>query len=718
VLIAVAGSVIATAYDRAGTGDFTATLSFAFAVGAVAVTGAVIILVVPDNRVGWLLVTAAAVMGAGVACLEAGVHGVVTAPGSVPGAGYLAGFGPGLEAAGMLIAVIGVPVVFPDGRLPGPRWRWLAWCVAAAVTCLFLGNVLSPHAQQSRLAHWQNPVGLPSRDAVIANLLSTGGVLLAVVAAAGAIAGLVTRWRRGGPFVRQQLLFLALAAIPPAVVFVVVIVTNSVPGWIFGAVLLPLPAAISVATLSHGLYDLRRAAQRTLLWLTMSGCVAGVYAVVVVAAASLIHGRHTWWPSALAAAAAALLLVPLREKLQRGVTRLVYGRWHEPYEVLAGLGENLEAAADIDRLLAAVVAELGTGLDLRDVSVRDVDGAMVTGVVTGVLNGQGDGAGEGGGTPGGGALEGDGGGTGIAVLAYGVRVGWLTYRAPERPLSSAEQRLMRDLARQLGGVLHARMLRADLQRARERLVLAREEERRRLRRDLHDGIGPALAGLTLKAETARALLPPGTGAASQQLHDLGEEIRGMVVDVRRLVEGLRPPALDELGLAGACAQAVGRLTAGAAAGLSVSVAASDDLPALPAAVEVAAYRIVVEAVTNTVRHAGARRCQVSMAMGAGLAASPAVLALAVTDDGTGLPPAGHDGPGHGLAIMRERAEELGGAVTITNGSPGVTVRAWLPAMPSPAPVAVAATATAAVAVTAEERETAQPEAPRVPAVPG
>jgi len=182
------------------------------------------------------------------------------------------------------------------------------------------------------------------------------------------------------------------------------------------------------------------------------------------------------------------------------------------------------------------------------------------------------------------------------------------------------------------------------------------------------------------------------------------------VDVRRLVEGLRPPALDELGLVGACAQAVERLTAGAAADLSVSVAASDDLPALPAAVEVAAYRIVVEAVTNTVRHAGARRCQVSMAMDAGLAASPAVLALAVTDDGTGLPAAGYDGPGHGLAIMRERAEELGGAVTITNGSPGVAVRAWLPAMPSPAPVPVA--------VTAAEPETAPPKTPRVPAMPG
>jgi hypothetical protein len=154
VLIAVAGPVIASAYDRAGTGDFGATLFFAFAVGAAAVTGAVIILAVPGNRVGWLLITAAAVMGAGLACTEAGVHGVVTAPGSVPGAGYLAGLGPGLQAAGMLIAVIGVPVVFPDGHLPGPRWRWLAWCVTAAVACLFLGNVLSPHAQQRPRCCW------------------------------------------------------------------------------------------------------------------------------------------------------------------------------------------------------------------------------------------------------------------------------------------------------------------------------------------------------------------------------------------------------------------------------------------------------------------------------------------------------------------------------------------------------------------------------------
>ena len=274
---------------------------------------------------------------------------------------------------------------------------------------------------------------------------------------------------------------------------------------------------------------------------------------MVIAAAALVPGHHGWWLSAAAAAVAALLLIPLREKLQRGVTRVVYGRWHEPYEVLAGLGERLEAAADIDRLLDAAVTELTTGLDLRDLSVRDLDGTVIAGTWSTAPDVSADPR-----TAAGPEVA------SIPLLAYGTAVGSLTYRAPDRPLSTAEERLLRDLARQLGGALHARLLHQDLQRARERLVLAREEERRRLRRDLHDGIGPALAGLTLKTETARALLPPGSDGASRQLHDLSEEIRRTVVDVRRLVEGLRPPALDELGLAGACAQAVERLTAGPA----------------------------------------------------------------------------------------------------------------------------------------------------------
>jgi signal transduction histidine kinase len=676
VVLALAGSAVATAYDRPGTTIFADTVSFGVVLAAIAVVGAVVTLAVPGNRTGWLLLTAATVMGVGLAFTEAGIHGVVTAPGSVPGAAYLAAIGPALQAAGMLTAVVSVPVVFPDGHLPGPRWRWLAWSAAGAVTCLFLGNVLSPGTNEDRLSHWHSPLGLPARYGSIAGALSGAGILLAVIAVAGAVAGLVVRWRHGGPLVRQQLILLALAAWPPALVLLAVIFANGVPGWIFGVVLLPLPVAVAVAVLNHGLYDLRRAAHRTLLWLTMSGAVVAIYAVVVITAAVLFPAHHAWWLSALAAALAALLLIPLRESLQRAVNRVVYGRWHEPYEVLAGLGERLEAAADVDRLLDAVIAELTTGLDLRDVGVRGLDGTVAVGAT--VPDGPApDGPAPDGTAPDGPASSdaGAGNGTVIPVQAFGVTVGYLSYRI-DRHLSAPEERLVRDLARQLGGALHARLLREDLQRARERLVLAREEERRRLRRDLHDGIGPALAGLTLKSETARAVLPPGADGASRQLHDLSEEIRRTVLDVRRLVEGLRPPALDELGLAGACAQAADRLTAGSE--LTASVLAPDDLPALPAAVEVAAYRIVVEAVTNTVRHARAGHCQVSINH------RDTALTITVTDDGAGLHTT--TSHGHGLAIMRERAEELGGGVTVTDRSPGVMVEARLPAVTAPAHV--------------------------------
>jgi signal transduction histidine kinase len=474
------------------------------------------------------------------------------------------------------------------------------------------------------------------------------GALLMLAAGAGAVAGLAVRWRRGGPLVRRQLLLLVLAACPPASVGVAVVVSDAVPGWLFTAALVPLPVAIAVATLSYGLYDLRRAANRALVWVFMSGGLAGIYAAVVFTATALAPDRTLWWPPAVAAAVAALALIPMRPALQRAVNHVIYGRWRQPYQVLAGLGEDLEAAADVDRLLQATVSELATGLGLGAVAPCDPDGAPVAGHRPSPL--------------------GPGGRSELRLHAYGSTVGWLEYQPPVAGLTGTAERLLRDLARHLGGAMHARMLRADLQRARETLVLAREEERRRLRRDLHDGIGPALAGLTLKAETAQALLPTAAVAAEGQLGELVEQIRGVVLDVRRLVEGLRPPALDELGLVGACTQATQRLAA--AAGLPLSMDAAD-LPALPAATEVAAYRIVVEAVTNVARHSGARACQVSMSV-----TGPGLI-LSVVDDGHGLP--GTPSPGNGMAIMRERAEELGGHLIVAPATPGLRVEARLPA---------------------------------------
>jgi signal transduction histidine kinase len=249
-------------------------------------------------------------------------------------------------------------------------------------------------------------------------------------------------------------------------------------------------------------------------------------------------------------------------------------------------------------------------------------------------------------------------------VAYGERVGTLSYSSAV-PLRSAGQTVLDDLAGHIGGLLHAHRIGHDLRVARERLVLATEEERRRLRRDLHDGLGPALAGHLLRVDVAARAAEPGS-AAEQSLIELQREMQSTMSDLRRVVEGLRPPALDELGLTGAVQQVVHRLTAGTAVRVELEVA---PLPQLPAAVEVAAFRIVSEAVTNVVKHAGATRCRIA------IDGSRRCLQIRVEDDGRGGQP--RSGSGHGLETMRERAEELGGALLVT-ASEGTTVCADLP----------------------------------------
>ncbi len=248
-------------------------------------------------------------------------------------------------------------------------------------------------------------------------------------------------------------------------------------------------------------------------------------------------------------------------------------------------------------------------------------------------------------------------------LAYrGEPVGQLLLapRAPGEGLTPADRRLLDELARQAGVAAHGVRLTADLQRAnanlhaaRERLVTAREDERRRLRRDLHDGLGPALGAASLKVGAIRKLLRRDPAAADALLAEIGRDIEATVGDVRRLVYDLRPPALDDLGLVGALREVAARRDR---AGLRVAVEAPDRLPPLPAAVEVAAYRLAGEALTNVVKHARARRCAIR------LAAAEHALLLEIADDGVGLPP--ERKAGVGLLSMRERAAEVGGAFAV------------------------------------------------------
>jgi signal transduction histidine kinase len=234
--------------------------------------------------------------------------------------------------------------------------------------------------------------------------------------------------------------------------------------------------------------------------------------------------------------------------------------------------------------------------------------------------------------------------------------------------------LLSNIARQAGAAVHAVQLTAALQRSREHLVTTREEERRRLRRDLHDGLGPTLAGQTLKLDAALDLVEKDPAAAQSMLLDLKSQTQDTVTRIRRLVYDLRPPALDDLGLAGALQAHIYRME-GATNGLHISIDVPDGgLPPLAAAVEVAAYRIAQEGLTNIVRHAQAKECQLRLSL---LEGDTRALYLEIIDDGIGLPRKHR--PGVGMNSMRERAAELGGYCVIEPGSGGGTrVLACLP----------------------------------------
>jgi signal transduction histidine kinase len=236
----------------------------------------------------------------------------------------------------------------------------------------------------------------------------------------------------------------------------------------------------------------------------------------------------------------------------------------------------------------------------------------------------------------------------------------------------ADQRLLSDVARQAGVVAHAVQLQrdlqhlaGDLQQARERLVATREEERRRLRRDLHDGLGPSLASLTFKLDAARSLLARDPARADALLSTVADQMQSTVAEIRRLVYNLRPPALDQLGLAAALAESAGQV-----GDVPVVVDLPPNLPPLPAAVEVAAYRIAQEALTNVARHAHAQNCWLHLRLDGDW------LALEVRDDGRGLPADMRNGVG--LHAMQERAAELGGVCTVASGPAGTVVLARLP----------------------------------------
>lgn len=252
-------------------------------------------------------------------------------------------------------------------------------------------------------------------------------------------------------------------------------------------------------------------------------------------------------------------------------------------------------------------------------------------------------------------------------------------RRTGRTVTWRERRVLVDVAKHAGAALHTAKLLSDLRQSLDRVLYAREEERRRLRHELHDSVGPILAGISLGLHAARRVMTSDVRQADELMAHLEDELQTAIGEVRRLFETLRPPALDQLGLASAIREHIEILATRmrthdeSPQEVSFDLKESGDLVALPAIVEVAAYRIVCEALTNVARHSGARTCMVTLTRDNGLR-------VEVVDDGVGVD--GRPGRGLGLGSMRERAAELGGTFRLdTPAAGGTRVAAWLPIQP-------------------------------------
>lgn len=409
--------------------------------------------------------------------------------------------------------------------------------------------------------------------------------------------------------------------------------------WLMSPVIILLPIAIAFSILRYRLWDIDLVINRTLVYGLLTAGTMGLYIFAVGLLGSVVGGRGQAGIAFLVTGLIALIFQPMREYVQRAVNRAMYGKRDEPYAVLSNLRRRLDLALAPDAVLPAIVETVTQTLKLPYAAIRLNNDTLTAA----------------------GALPHHAQAESFPLVYQGETIGQLEVvpRAAGESLTPNERHLLGDIAYQAGLAAYNIRLTADLQRARERLVTTREEERRRLRRDLHDGLGPKLAGQTLILEAIRDSLKSDSQNYALVEH-LIQDSQTIVTEIRRLTHGLRPPALDDFGLIGAVNALASQCESGK---LRINVTAIESMPPLPAAVEVAAYRIVQEALTNVVKHARATTCTVSLRI-------QGDLKLEIVDDGCGIPL--NYRPGVGLISMRERAEEIGGGCVFEKSAAGGT----------------------------------------------
>ena len=606
------------------------------------------------QRFGWLLGGLGlfwVVDGLCQAYIRFGVRGDEILPGMDPAWWFLMRFGGFLP-----VSIAALLLIFPTGRFLSGRWG-LAGRISLLVMVVGISITLVLPAGRE-VEGVPVPEGVDPDPVVLPISLELSQqvkpVVLAIVIGAILVpmATVVIRYRRSRGLERDRMRWLLWSVVMMALSVVATFWLST--AWVehlslFLMLILP-GVAMTIAIVSPQVVSIEDLLNRTLvyggLWVVIIGVDLAVLAGLALMLGDALDQRQVVF---LVLLLSAVIYSPLRLRLWGWVRRLTLGDRENPYDAVAGLASTLETADEGPEQLAAVAGAVASafGIDYVSVEVDRTGGERL-------------------------------------VATHGsrpehVRTLPITYRDTEvgrlvlparglrTRLSRRDEQLLGDLVRQAATAARTSRLADELQESRERLVVAREEERRRIRRDLHDGLGPSLSGVVFQLESARLLVDRDPVAVAQQLMATSTQVQDIVADVRRLVHDLRPPALDDRGLVGALRQQAERL---GDERLRLEVEA-DDVGALPAAVEVAAYRIVGEALTNVRRHAEATAASVQLAVADGH------LVVEVADDGVGIPT--HVEAGVGLVSLRERAAELGGRCEITCPPEGGTVvKAWLP----------------------------------------
>lgn len=541
-----------------------------------------------------------------------------------------------------------IPIILllvPDGALPSPRWRPLLVALVAATAVLTVAAAAAAVFEPRLLFTGSEVLEGPGRALL---LVARGAAVVLGLATIGVLVSLGMRWARADPHVRGQLTCL----LPTGVLLLagVALDASGVPfAWV--PAVLAFPLGLTVAVLRYQLHDLDLYIHRGVVWAVLTGFVVAAYVGIATLAGATVAQPGSPTQSVIAAAVVVALLQPAQWLAQRGVRRLLYGRRDEPYAVLTELGRHLGSVRDPLAVLPRIAETVVDTLRVPYAAVRviDDDGTIGTAAERGRWAGEPE---------------------AFPMVAHGGVVGELLVapRTAGTRFSAADARLLRDLAGQAAQAADACRSALALARARDRLVLAREEERRRLRRDLHDGVASALVGTRMLTEAVRRTLP-ADGPAPGLLDALATDLDGATAEVRELIDGLRPAALDD-GLEAALKGLVARFRGH---GPEVELHVHADLTDLPAAVEVVAYRVVTEALTNVVKHAHATRADVDVRR------DDRHLDVRVTDDGRGLGPDREPGAdGVGLGSIRGRTEEIGGRYELQSSPSGTVVAVLLP----------------------------------------